>query len=379
VKLNNSRKDDARDYLKREAAELAAKAARGECISADQVDAVDRLARLIEIRDRVPPLRRPWWAAGAFGGSLVIVSVLLFAHVRETEIELDLMVSELRFVLAEEQVVSSALRVNALGVSGLHQIRIPSAIHPGDEDVLTDDRNRGAVSISLPGESKPAGTVVLAPVILPAGTNVGIRTAGSQAKYVLSLQPVEQEFRVNVEGGISVAVSGSPTKSFQFGSPRPILLKADKGDVDLALSLPSVSQSFIASELLVKDLSFARVDEFINPSRTLVRRVSTILNGTLFLESLNGEKHQLRPGEEIQLEESNGQIRLLRLENGQIRLRYYGRVRAMTTSSGEAYRSLMPTYLEWMRARHGLSLFWGTTLYLASLIASALRWWGVRI
>jgi len=92
--------------------------------------------------------------------------------------------------------------------------------------------------------------------------------------------------------------------------------------------------------------------------------VSTILSGTLFLESLDGEKRQLRPGEELEFWESSGEIRMLRLEDNQIAVRYHGRVRGMTTGSGEGLHSLMPTYLEWMRARHGLSLFWGATLYL---------------
>jgi hypothetical protein len=39
----------------------------------------------------------------------------------------------------------------------------------------------------------------------------------------------------------------------------------------------------------------------------------------------------------------------------------------------------MPTYLEWLRARHGLSLLWGTTLYLFGVIVGALRWWGIRL
>jgi hypothetical protein len=377
VELNSSQKDDAREYLKRTAAELATKAARGERVSEHQVEELDRLARLIEIRDTDAPHRRTWWPAVAFGGALVIVSLLLFTHTRETAIELDLAVSELRFVLTEEQVVSGVLRISELGVSGLHEIQIPSVIRPGEVDVVTDDDNRGAVNIH--GEPKQSGTVVLAPLMLPAGTNIGMRATGARTEYVLSLQPVDRELRVDVEGDISVAVAGSPAKSLQFGSPKPIVLRAAKGDVDLALTLPSTSQPFNSPELLVRDLSFTRVDQFLSPSKSLVRKASTILSGTLFLDSLNGQKYQLRPGEEIQFQESNGQIPLLRLENGQVRVRYYGRVRGMTTSSGEERRSLMPTYLEWMRARHGLSLFWGATLYLAGLIASALRWWGVRI
>jgi hypothetical protein len=135
----------------------------------------------------------------------------------------------------------------------------------------------------------------------------------------------------------------------------------------------------LAPQLSVRGLSFARVDQFIGAGRSLVRRVSTILSGTLFLESLDGEKRQLRPGEELEFWESSGEIRMLRLEDNQIAVRYHGRVRGMTTGSGEGLHSLMPTYLEWMRARHGLSLFWGATLYLSGLIAGVLRWWGVRV
>jgi hypothetical protein len=35
----------------------------------------------------------------------------------------------------------------------------------------------------------------------------------------------------------------------------------------------------------------------------------------------------------------------------------------------------MPTWLEWLRARHGLSLLWGTALYLFGLAVGVLRWW----
>ena len=47
----------------------------------------------------------------------------------------------------------------------------------------------------------------------------------------------------------------------------------------------------------------------------------------------------------------------------------------MTSGSGDTRRSLMPTYLEWLQARHGLSLLWGTTLYVFGLVVAALRWW----
>ena len=377
--MSRGSKDQAREYLERESRALAAKAARGEDIAADRMDALNRLARLIEIRDAAAPRRRAWWPAGAFAGALVIVSALLFARVTETDIETDLLVSELRFATAGEELVSGALRVNSLGVSGLHEIRVPSATRADDDNVESDAGDQAAVRISPAAAAKRAGTVALAPLILPAGAHVALRTAESPREYVLSLQASGRELRADVEGAVSVGVAGSPPRLYEFASPKPIVLRIGSGDVDLALTFPSVPQMLLAPQLSVRGLSFARVDQFIGAGRSLVRRVSTILSGTLFLESLDGEKRQLRPGEELEFEESSGEIRMLRLEDNQIAVRYHGRVRGMTAGSGEGLHSLMPTYLEWMRARHGLSLFWGATLYLSGLIAGVLRWWGVRV
>ena len=377
--MNRQPKDQAREYLRRASAELAAKATRGEDIAADRLDALNRLARLIEIRDTSTPHRRAWWPAGAFAGALVIVSALLFGRVAETDIEMDAMVSELRFATAGEQLVSGALRVDSLGVSGLHEIRVPSATRADDDKVESDAGDQAAVKILPAAAPKRAGTVALAPLILPAGAHVGLRTAESPREYVLSLQASGRELRADVDGAVSVGLAGSSPRLYEFASPKPIVLQMGSGDVDLAMAFPSLPQELLAPQLFVRGLSFARVDQFIGTGRSLVRRVSTILSGTLFLESLDGEKRQLRPGEELEFGESSGEIRMVRLEGNQIAVRYQGRVRGMMTGSGEGLHSLMPTYLEWMRARHGLSLFWGATLYLFGLIAGVLRWWGVRV
>ena len=376
--MERGQKDQVREYLERESGALAAKAAAGESIAADQLDALNRLARLIEIREAAAPRRRAWWAAGAFAGALVIVSVMLFAHVAETDIEVDLLVSEFRFALSAEQVAWGSLRVTSLGASGLHEVRVPSAGRPDDQKLDSDARDQAAVRISADGGAKRPGTVALAPLVLPAGARVALRTAESPREYVLSYQAPGRELRADVEGAVSVVIAGSPPRPLEFASPKPIELRSGSGDVDLALTFPSVPQTLLAPQLSVRALSFSRVDQFAESGRSLVRRVSTILSGTLFLESLDGEKRQIRTGEELQFEESNGEIRTVRLEDSQISVRYHGRVRGMTTGSGEGHRSLMPTYLEWMRARHGLTLFWGSTLYLSGLIAGVLRWWGIR-
>jgi hypothetical protein len=34
----------------------------------------------------------------------------------------------------------------------------------------------------------------------------------------------------------------------------------------------------------------------------------------------------------------------------------------------------MPTWLDWLKARRGLYLLWGTAIYVFGLIAGVLRW-----
>jgi hypothetical protein len=92
------------------------------------------------------------------------------------------------------------------------------------------------------------------------------------------------------------------------------------------------------------------------------------------MESLNGDTRQLRSGEPLRFGESNGEIRTVRLEPDHLSLSFHGWVRGMQTGSEETPRSLMPTWLEWLRARHGLTLLWGTTAYVFGLATAAVRW-----
>ena len=110
----------------------------------------------------------------------------------------------------------------------------------------------------------------------------------------------------------------------------------------------------------------------------MVRRLSTILSGTLYLEALDGRPYPLRYGEALHFDHAEGIIRSLDVQKEQTVLRFRGQVRGMRTGWADARRSLMPTFLEWLKARHGLYLLWGTTLYILGLIAGVLRWWGSR-
>ena len=95
----------------------------------------------------------------------------------------------------------------------------------------------------------------------------------------------------------------------------------------------------------------------------------------LYFAELNSREYPLRTGEGLQFKQSDGQMRILTMENGQLTLEFHGIVSEMTTGWEENRENLMPSRLEWLRARHGLTLLWGTTLYIFGSVLGVLRWW----
>jgi hypothetical protein len=107
--LPKSTLDQLRDLLRQEAEAAGDEAAHsGGKISPGRVDELERLAHLVEICEAAQPqpARKRWPVIMALGGTLLIVSVLLFARMAETEIELDLTLSEVGFVLPKRNPIS---------------------------------------------------------------------------------------------------------------------------------------------------------------------------------------------------------------------------------------------------------------------------------
>jgi hypothetical protein len=346
-------------------------------LSHSKLKSVGRLRRLIELASlSMPPKRRHRWPIIAlFGTTLAIVSILFFARVRTTDIELELSLSEVGFRLPQQQVFADAMQLSTLGVSGLQKIQFPRL---GNEDVQTFFSSGGsATSIFLSGGSTglDTGTITLAPLTLPAGAHLWLHPTTMPSEYRLSIKGKEFLLRANINGSIGVGLPGIPRKQFDLKIPKVIVLQPDENIVDLDIRFKNSSKNFFSNQLIADSLSFFRIDEHFDAERTIVRRVSTILSGTLYFESLGGQERRLRRGEEIDFELAQGEIRSLEFRNDNIGLTFHGSVEGMTLGTGEHRYSIMPTYLEWLKARHGLALLWATTLYFFGLILTIIRWW----
>jgi hypothetical protein len=370
-----------RDLLRRQAEAASDEATQaGGNISPERVEELKRLAQLVEITEAAQPQppRKRWPILVALGGTLLIVSILLFARVAETDIELDLALSEVGFVLPKQQVLAETMGLAALGVSGLREIQLPEIGGPRDSGPQASDRVRLS-TVSGASGGKRQGSITLATLLLPSETRVWLRYTGLPHQYRLSLKGADLELRADVNGPLEIGLPDRVATAFDFVTPQPVRLLPDTDAVDLDLTLLDTGKSAFSPQVSATNLSLVQIDRYQDDERTVVRRVSSILNGTLIFESLDQRELKLRPGEMIYFEQIQGEIRTLRLQDNLIDLKFHGRVRGLGAGSEENRRSLMPTWLEWLQARHSLSLFWGAAIYLFGLIAGVLRWWGKPI
>jgi hypothetical protein len=360
--------DAVQRRLLREAAALAQEmeSSQGQ-VPAWRIRALEEVARLLEIcrAAQPPPARERWPVVAVIGVTLVIATVLFFVRVRATEIELNAKAVEIGFVLRGPAVITDALQVGSIGVAGVGQIRIP-----GQESQETSLDNALLVS-TVPGTER--SQINLAALVLPADTRVSLRKLPAARQYVFSFQRPGVDLRADVYGTVRLAGPGAPREDVEFPVPTGILFKT--GDEEVVLTVELLPATHVSSlQLPIANLTLVDISRHFEQSA--FREVSTLQSGTLYFESLGGAERKLREGEELRFGESQGELRSIRLEDETIVFQFHGEVGALTTGAAENRRNLMPTHLEWLSADHGVTLLWGTSLYLFTILAAVMRWWG---
>src|SRR5882762_1058553 len=205
--------DQLRELLNQQVKELCNQAIQTDGkFPHNKLESAEHLRRLIELASlSLPPKRRHRWPIVAlFGTTLAIVSVLLFARVRTTEIELDLSLSEIGFRLPQQQVLADAMQLSTLGVSGLQKIQFPRI---GKEDARTffpSDGFGASIFLSSGSNSLDTGTITLATLTLPAGTHIWLHPTAIPSEYRLSIKGKEFLLRADINGSIGVGLPGIP-------------------------------------------------------------------------------------------------------------------------------------------------------------------------
>ncbi|MFZ2650909.1 MAG: hypothetical protein WA210_12485 [Burkholderiaceae bacterium] len=329
----------------------------------------DRLARLVQMqRELAAPVRsgHRWRMAALFIALLALLSVLLIATVRKTEVELELVVSELRFTLASRQQLSEALQLSSLDASGLLGVELPGALAG----------TQGATRVLLQAAQLPGGgTISLAPLVAPKGAAVSLIARDAPNELRLSVKGLDTPVRAVVDGSVDALLPYQTKQTIHAATPQACGLTPGRGDVDLDLVALKPEMSLLAPSLAISMLDVVRVDEVSQGGLSVERRVSTLHSGRVFFDELAGRELTLRPRETLRFDAVQGAIRQLRFVDGRLIVNFHGTVRGMSSGPSDFPRNLMPSWLEWLRASQPLALLWGSVLSLFGLLATLWQWW----
>jgi hypothetical protein len=313
-----------------------------------------------------------WIPAVVFLTTLIVASMLLFIRVSTTTIELTGTFTGLGFVSAQQQPLGRPLRVITLGAAGVKDARFP-------EEVASDGSATALrIAVEAMAEAKEAGSIVVDRIVVPEGTRVWLARTDVPRQYRLSLRPPSSasiEVHADVAGPAPFAPAGARPTTAMLRAPRGVDFTSSGGTLDLDITLAPGAPTPRWEQLVVRDLRVHRVDDQQDAPQPLARPVSTIQSGSVYFEALGGTERKLRTGELLRFGSASGTFLTLDLRDDGIAATFQGDVQEMRSGAGDEPRSLMPTLLEWLRKRQGLSLLWGTALYLSGIALTLRKWW----
>ena len=106
-----------------------------------------------------------------------------------------------------------------------------------------------------------------------------------------------------------------------------------------------------------------------------VRRVSSVLAGTLYLKALNAKSVPLPPSEtQLGFRTLAGTLRSVSMAAPGLRLQISATVSGMTVGESPNAHSLMPSYLQRIATSDELWLWWGSAASGFAILMSILRW-----
>lgn len=346
---------------------------RGGRLSVEAQLEAQALAALLDVRDRLRPAapRRRWPVALAFALALTMASALLFLRVPETEIELEATVSEVSFRLTAAQALTEVAQLRFVAIAGIDTVDSTSP-----RDAMPGQDRRPADSLALYADAADArcqGSLTLDRMILPRDAQVGLRRPGSSPRIQMLVKAPGAALQLTVAG--CVRVGGAASAPWTVGAARALPLRLGSDEVDIDLESAPGTRIGLAPFVRAHDLSLTRIEQVAGDGAMLVRRVSTVAGGTVYFQSLDGQQRKLRFAEPLRFARSEGEFRSIDFDGGRIDLRFHGDVRDMHSGSETHARSWMPSWLDWLKANHSLTLFWAAAMSAFGLVAALLKWW----
>ena len=371
------RSDDLEKLVRAERKKLVDAAIATRTVDKDAFDCVDRLSKLAA---EAQPARR--WLMLLIALILLTVFLgLLIKEQHETEIELDLAVTELHFGLPMKERLTEDQFLRSLNASALDGIELDGAYWPAPKGGTC------SLWVDLVGPVQKEEAITLSSLAPPKNWGIGVSRTGlyTDFEFTAAPTPVEEAFLVQAALRGKAVLRTDCTTDGKYRS-------VDwAGPALLTMRIGTATTLHCQSDLPV---IFARQIEFQNLRLYAIERVqidagpvdyyrSSLLSGTLYLDALSAKPVALRPFEDLTFGSSKGYIRALvvatdpKFAREELHLQAHAAVQKMKLGSGTNQRSQMPSWLEVITAQTGIALLWASVTYVLGIIYAALRWFKV--
>jgi hypothetical protein len=357
--------------LRQRAAQTAESAVRNGTASHEETQALQDLVTLCSVLEATGEKHKLRVApAIMFLLAMVCASMLLFFRVRSSEVELKVSATSTTFQLAEaRQLVMNEPSLREIRIGRIHEISaIPCS------GVETHRRIRSLAVAVEPG--RDAGAITLGAIEGSAGLGLTLRATEAPAVWDMEFNDVPVTLSLRLEGAVRIE---NQLCHFEGLVPMVVTIAMEKTGARLNFELVRPGDRLFPVLLPVKALSFRESELLrIGGKQTHAER-STLMGGSsLFYEDLSGKEEKLREGERLDVNVEHGWLQLPQKSGSVLDSRFRGSLTLLVSGPPDAPRDLKPSWLDYVRAQHGLELMWGTAISLFGLAGTLLQWWKIR-
>jgi hypothetical protein len=170
-----------------------------------------------------------------------------------------------------------------------------------------------------------------------------------------------------------VGADGTPLPPATIDEPAEISAVTRRATDRMRLRLPLPARDaplVLIEDMRITSLSFGR-ERGGRDDRLPFR--SAVTGGTLRMQDI-GRTATLQPGDPIWLEDFNGIVTSLRVEDGGIRLHVLGTASRVAIGPPDFQEELTPTMLAYLYNREGLKALWGSFLFVLAALWQLRSW-----
>jgi hypothetical protein len=336
---------------------------------AAQAEHFERLARLLSARAIFQrSIRRRllvWPLCILFIASLV--GVLALSHIGETEVDMRVLVTSASFTTTSAGQFTPPGSLARLTIQGSTTVDLPRA----DDRPETFEIDHAPLHVAR----STNGQLNAQSFEFTAGSPIDVSFRPDRG-ILLYVGADGASFAATVFGSMHVMV-GSINEDRKYVNATPLVAQS-KRDVGVLIDMPDVPQCIVCRPVSISRVAFRESDT--RPDDLAVLSSSAIDSGTVhFIEvALDYDLHH---GERLRLTLSPkriSEVRQIRIDpkDNTIQVALHAWVTEVQAGTSSNRVNLMPTFLEWLRGRHGPEAAWATLAGLVAALETVRRWVG---